>query len=59
MLFRSVATGDKAAGSDVVLHMAERAGATITRTEASHVVMVTQPQFVTDVIMQALDALSR
>ncbi|MGW4155375.1 alpha/beta fold hydrolase [Micromonospora chersina] len=55
----AVATGDKAAGSDVVLHMAERAGATITRTEASHVVMVTQPQFVTDVIMQALDALSR
>ncbi|MFE9955182.1 alpha/beta fold hydrolase [Micromonospora sp. NPDC005299] len=55
----AVAIGDRAAGSDVVLHMAERAGATITRIEASHVVMVTQPQAVTDVIMQALDGVSR
>ncbi|QLQ36567.1 alpha/beta fold hydrolase [Micromonospora robiginosa] len=54
-----VATGDKAAGSDVVLHMAERAGATVTEVDASHVVMVTQAQTVTDVIMQALDTLSR
>ncbi len=54
-----VATGDKAAGSDAVLHMAERAGATITQVDASHVVMVTQPQTVTDVITQALDSVSR
>jgi pimeloyl-ACP methyl ester carboxylesterase len=54
-----VATGDRAAGSDALLRMAERAGATITRVEASHVVMVTQPQAVTDVIMQALDGVSR
>jgi pimeloyl-ACP methyl ester carboxylesterase len=51
-----VATGDKAAGSDVVRRMAERAGATITEVEASHVVMVTQPQAVTDVIRQALQS---
>jgi pimeloyl-ACP methyl ester carboxylesterase len=51
-----VATGDKAAGSDVVRRMAERAGATITEVEASHVVMVSQPQAVTDVIRQALDS---
>jgi pimeloyl-ACP methyl ester carboxylesterase len=49
-----VATGDKAAGSDVVRRMAERAGATITEVDASHVVMVSQPQAVTDVIRQAL-----
>jgi pimeloyl-ACP methyl ester carboxylesterase len=49
-----VATGDKAAGSDVVRRMAQRAGATITEVDASHVVMVSQPQAVTDVIRQAL-----
>ena len=52
-----VATGDKAAGSDVVRRMAERAGATITEVDASHVVMVSHPQAVTDVIRQALDSL--
>jgi pimeloyl-ACP methyl ester carboxylesterase len=54
-----VATGDKAAGSDVVRAMAERAGATIVEAEGSHVIMISQPQIVTDVILQALDALSR
>lgn len=54
-----VATGDKAAGSDVVRRMAERAGAVITEVEASHVVMVSQPQAVADVIRQALDSVSR
>jgi pimeloyl-ACP methyl ester carboxylesterase len=53
-----VATGDKAAGSDVVRRMAERARATITEVDASHVVMVSQPQAVTDVIRQALDSVS-
>jgi pimeloyl-ACP methyl ester carboxylesterase len=51
-----VGTGDKAAGSDVVRRMAERAGAAITEVEASHVVMVSQPQAVTDVIRQALES---
>jgi pimeloyl-ACP methyl ester carboxylesterase len=51
-----VATGDKAAGSDVVRSMAERAGATITEIEGSHVVMISKPQEVTDVIMAALAA---
>src|SRR5215217_5287421 len=49
-----VATGDKAAGSDVVRSMAERAGATITEVEGSHVIMISQPQEVTDVILRAL-----
>jgi len=51
-----VATGDKAAGTDVVSSMAERAGATITEVEGSHVIMVSQPQAVTDVILEAVAA---
>jgi len=34
--------------------MAERAGATITELEGSHVIMISQPQVVTDVILSAL-----
>ena len=49
-----VATGDKAAGTDVVRSMAERAGATITEVEGSHVIMISKPQAVTDVILSAL-----
>jgi pimeloyl-ACP methyl ester carboxylesterase len=49
-----VATGDKAAGTDVVRSMAQRAGATVTEAEGSHVIMVSQPQVVADVIMQAV-----
>jgi pimeloyl-ACP methyl ester carboxylesterase len=51
-----VATGDKTAGTDVVRSMAERAGATITEAEGSHVIMMSQPQVVTDVILTALAA---
>jgi len=51
-----VATGDKAAGTDVVRSMAERAGATITEIEGSHVIMVSQPQAVTEVILAAVNA---
>jgi pimeloyl-ACP methyl ester carboxylesterase len=54
-----VATGDKAAGTDVVRSMAERAGATITEVEGSHVIMVSQPQAVTEVILQAVAAVER
>jgi pimeloyl-ACP methyl ester carboxylesterase len=49
-----VATGDRAAGTDVIRSEAERAGATITEVDGSHVIMVSQPQAVTDVIMEAL-----
>ena len=55
----AVATGDKAAGSDVVLRMAQRAGATITEIDASHVVMQSQPRAVSEVILQAVTALAR
>jgi pimeloyl-ACP methyl ester carboxylesterase len=45
-----VATGDKAAGTDVVRSHAERAGAQITEVEGSHVIMISQPDIVVDVI---------
>jgi pimeloyl-ACP methyl ester carboxylesterase len=53
-----VATGDKAAGSDVVRSMAERAGAEIVEVEGSHVIMVSQPQAVTNLVLKALHAVS-
>jgi hypothetical protein len=34
--------------------MAKRAGATITELEGSHVIMISQPEAVTEVILQAL-----
>jgi hypothetical protein len=52
-----VATGDKAAGSDVVRSMAERARAKITEVEASHVVMISRPDPVVEVIRSALRSL--
>jgi pimeloyl-ACP methyl ester carboxylesterase len=51
-----VATGDKAAGTDVVRSMAARAGAAITEAEGSHVIMVSQPDVVADVILEAVGA---
>lgn len=53
-----VATGDRAAGTDLIRSMAERAGATITEVEGSHVILISQPQAVTDVILEALAAVS-
>src|SRR5262249_50223514 len=54
-----VADADRAAGSDLVRSMAHRAGATITEVEGSHVIMVSQPQAVTEVILQAVAAVER
>jgi pimeloyl-ACP methyl ester carboxylesterase len=48
-----VATADKAAGTDLVRSMANRAGAEVTEIESSHVVMMSHPQAVTDVILKA------
>jgi len=53
-----VATGDRAAGADVTRSMAERAGATITEVEGSHVIMISQPQAVTEVILEAVAAVA-
>jgi pimeloyl-ACP methyl ester carboxylesterase len=53
-----VATGDKAAGADLVRSMAERAKAKITEIDGSHVIMVSQPEKVTDVILEAAEAVA-
>ena len=51
-----VSSGDKVVGTDAVRSMAERAGATITEADGSHVIMMSQPQAVVDVILTALAA---
>jgi pimeloyl-ACP methyl ester carboxylesterase len=51
-----VATADRAAGTDVVRSMAERAGAKITDIDGSHVIMISQPDAVTNVILEAVAA---
>ena len=54
-----LATPDLAAGSDLIRSMAERAGAAITEAEGSHVIMISKPQVVTDVIKTAVEAVDR
>jgi len=49
-----VATSDRAAGTDVVRAHAERAGAQITDVNGSHMIMISQPQVVADVIQSAI-----
>jgi pimeloyl-ACP methyl ester carboxylesterase len=53
-----VATGDKAAGADVIRAGARRANAEITEIESSHLVMISQPRAVADVILKALRAVA-
>jgi pimeloyl-ACP methyl ester carboxylesterase len=50
---------DKAAGTDVLRSMAERAGASITEVEGSHLIMVSRPELVAGVILEAVDAAGR
>jgi hypothetical protein len=38
--------------------MAQRAGAATTEVEGSHVIMMSQPQAVTDVIRRAIDGVT-
>jgi pimeloyl-ACP methyl ester carboxylesterase len=53
-----VATQDRAAGTDVVRAHAQRAGATITEVDGSHVIMISQPDAVTEVIQAAIAKLA-
>jgi pimeloyl-ACP methyl ester carboxylesterase len=53
-----VATGDKAAGADVVRSHAQRADADIVEVEGSHVIMISQPQAVADHILTAARAVA-
>jgi pimeloyl-ACP methyl ester carboxylesterase len=50
-----VATRDRAAGTDVVRAHAERAGAAITEVDGSHVIMISKPDVVAEVIQSAID----
>jgi pimeloyl-ACP methyl ester carboxylesterase len=49
-----VATSDRAAGTDVVRAHAERAGAAITEVDGSHVIMISKPEVVAEVIASAI-----
>jgi pimeloyl-ACP methyl ester carboxylesterase len=51
-----VATADRAAGSDEVRSMAERAGADTVEIEGSHLIMISQPEKVTEHILKAVRA---
>jgi pimeloyl-ACP methyl ester carboxylesterase len=53
-----VATGDKAAGSDLVRSMAKRAGADIVEVDGPHVIMISQPKAVADLILKAVHNVS-
>jgi hypothetical protein len=53
-----VATGDKAAGADLVRSMAQRAGAEILELDGSHVIMASRPEQVADLIGNALAAVA-
>ena len=53
-----VGTQDRIIVPESLRAMAEHAGAKITEVDASHVVMVSQPQAVTDVIMEAVRAVA-
>ena len=54
-----VATGDLTIGTDLVRRMAERAGARIVELEGSHVIMISRPDDVTEVIGTALEAVAK
>jgi pimeloyl-ACP methyl ester carboxylesterase len=54
-----VATEDVGAGTDVIRSMAERSGAKITELRGPHAIMISQPQAVTDVILEAATVVSQ
>jgi len=54
-----VATGDRTIGTDLVRSMAQRAGARIVELEGSHVIMISRPDAVTEVIGAALEAVTQ
>ena len=54
----AVGTADLAAGSDIVRSIAQRVDATVTEVQGSHLIMMSQPDAVTDVILTARSAVS-
>lgn len=53
-----IATEDKAFDQAMLIHMAERIGAKITKVSASHALFMTQPAVIADIIDQAAKAAS-
>lgn len=53
-----VATGDKAAGADVTRATAQQIGATLVEVEGSHLILISQPQAVAKVILQAAQSVA-
>ncbi|WP_105431530.1 alpha/beta fold hydrolase [Neorhizobium sp. T6_25] len=53
-----IATEDKAFDQAMLVHMAERIGARITKVSASHALFMTQPKIVADTIDQAAKSVS-
>ena len=53
-----VATEDVTIGADALRFFAQRAGSTAVEVQASHVVMISQPDAVTDLIRTALASVS-
>lgn len=54
-----IATEDKAFDQKMLIHMAERIGAKITKVSASHALFMTQPKAVANAIDQAAKAVSK
>jgi pimeloyl-ACP methyl ester carboxylesterase len=54
-----VTSGDLTIGTDLVRRMAQRAGARIVELEGSHVIMISRPDAVTEVIGTALEAVAK
>ncbi len=53
-----IATEDKAFDQAMLIHMAERIGAKITKVSASHALFMTQPKVVADTIDEAAQTVS-
>ena len=54
-----VTSGDLTIGTDLVRRMAQRAGARIVELEGSHVIMISRPDAVAEVIGTALEAVAK
>lgn len=54
-----IATEDVGAGADIVRTMAQRARAKVTELRGSHAIMVSQPEAVTNVILEAASVVSQ
>ncbi|NKM22862.1 alpha/beta fold hydrolase [Rhizobium laguerreae] len=54
-----IATEDKAFDQKMLIHMAERIGAKVTKVSASHALFMTQPKAIADTIDEAAKAVSK